>query len=256
MSPSSNGRGESWRQACSARRPAVAPGHVGLGPGLVDEHQSRRIDALLMASPAPAMALYVGAILLACDERLFFERDANAAEEAAHHRRVGSHPRLRQQPVAKRLQSDVGFLRSQPFEILTMRLEPRTQVSAHLARRPRTAPFEALHPLDRRGLAHPKAVRSRTPAHPPTKHRVNHPVAQILRICTGHPCWPPSSQQVESEQRRFGNPKPIQISCSSLWWPKRAAAARRRQIFFAIETRAQPSLVPIVYRRPEARPCR
>ena len=41
------------------------------GPGLVDDHQSRRIDALLMASPAPAMALYVGAILLACDERLF-----------------------------------------------------------------------------------------------------------------------------------------------------------------------------------------
>src|SRR5271156_7211851 len=41
------------------------------GPGLVDEHEPRRIDALLMASPAPAMALYVGAILLARDERLF-----------------------------------------------------------------------------------------------------------------------------------------------------------------------------------------
>jgi hypothetical protein len=41
------------------------------GPGLVDEHQSRRIDALLMASPAPAMALYVRTILLARDKRLF-----------------------------------------------------------------------------------------------------------------------------------------------------------------------------------------
>src|ERR1700733_15164109 len=55
----------------SARRPTVEPGHVGLGPGLVDEHQSRRIDALLMASPAPAMALYVRTILLARDKRLF-----------------------------------------------------------------------------------------------------------------------------------------------------------------------------------------
>src|SRR6201996_9490438 len=56
----------------SARGPAVESGHVGLGPGLVDEHQTRRIDALLMASPAPAMALYVCAILLTRDQRLFF----------------------------------------------------------------------------------------------------------------------------------------------------------------------------------------
>ena len=41
------------------------------GPGLVDEHPSRRIDALLMASPAPAMALYVRTILLARDKGLF-----------------------------------------------------------------------------------------------------------------------------------------------------------------------------------------
>src|SRR5271168_5352574 len=85
-----------------------------------------------------------------------------------------------------------------------MRLKPRTEVSAHLARRPRTAPFEALHPLDGRGLAHPKARRSRPPAHLSPNHRVDHPVAQVLRICTGHPCWPPPSQQVESEQCRFG----------------------------------------------------
>jgi hypothetical protein len=58
-------------EPASARRPAVKARHVGLGPGLVDEDETRRIDALLMASPAPAMALYVGTILLACDERLF-----------------------------------------------------------------------------------------------------------------------------------------------------------------------------------------
>src|SRR5580692_6979077 len=110
----------------------------------------------------------------------------------------------------------VPFLRSQRFEKLTMRLKPRTEVSAHLARRPRTASFEALHPLDGRGLAHPEARRSRPPAHPSPNHRVDHPVAQVLRICTGHPRWPPPSQQVESEQCRFGNPNRFKLdtACS------------------------------------------
>src|SRR5580658_10500038 len=99
-----------------------------------------------------------------------------------------------------------------------MRLKPRTEVSAHLARRPRTASFEALHPLDGRGLAHPEARRSRPPAHPSPNHRVDHPVAQVLRICTGHPRWPPPSQQVESEQCRFGNPNRFKLdtACSRL----------------------------------------
>src|SRR5580692_9611216 len=112
----------------------------------------------------------------------------------------------------------VPFLRSQRFEKLTMRLKPRTEVSAHLARRPRTASFEALHPLDGRGLAHPEARRSRPPAHPSPNHRVDHPVAQVLRICTGHPRWPPPSQQVESEQCRFGNPNRFKLdtACSSM----------------------------------------
>ena len=42
-----------------------------------------------------------------------------------------------------------------------MRLKSRTEVPAHLARRPRTAALEALHPFDGRGLAYPKAGRSR-----------------------------------------------------------------------------------------------
>src|ERR1700722_11754830 len=71
MSRSSNGRAGSWRRADVRAAPNLEPGHVGLGPGLVDERQSRRIDALLMASPAPAMALYVRTILLARDKRLF-----------------------------------------------------------------------------------------------------------------------------------------------------------------------------------------
>src|SRR5277367_2831804 len=114
---------------------------------------------------------------------VFFERDAEAAEEAAHHRGVGFGPALGLQPVAKRLKRDVGFLASQRFEEFSMRLEFRTEVSAHSARRARTAPLEALHPFDCRRFAHPKSRRGRSPAHPSPNNRLDHPIAQILRIC-------------------------------------------------------------------------
>jgi hypothetical protein len=58
-------------EPASARRPAVEPGHVGLGSGFVDEDETRRIDALLMASPARTVALDVRQILLAGNQRLF-----------------------------------------------------------------------------------------------------------------------------------------------------------------------------------------
>jgi hypothetical protein len=87
--------------------------------------QARRIDAVLMASPAHAMAFYVRPILLAGYERLFFERDANSAEEPAHHRSLDLDPALSPQSVAKSLQGDVGFLGSQRFEKLIMRLKFR-----------------------------------------------------------------------------------------------------------------------------------
>ena len=58
-------------EALSLRRPAAKPGHVGLGPSLVDEDQTPGIDAALIGSPARAMAAYVRTILLARDEGLF-----------------------------------------------------------------------------------------------------------------------------------------------------------------------------------------
>lgn len=56
----------------AARRPAMGAGHVGLGPGLVDEHQPGRIDTVLVFAPLGAAALYVRAVLLGGVERLFF----------------------------------------------------------------------------------------------------------------------------------------------------------------------------------------
>src|SRR5580700_9361811 len=58
-------------EAFAARGPAVEPCHVGFGPGLVDEHQPRSVDALLAASPTRSVTRYLRTIPLARDERLF-----------------------------------------------------------------------------------------------------------------------------------------------------------------------------------------
>jgi len=51
-------------QALTARRPTVSAGHVGLGPGLIEEDQTLGINAFLVASPAGALASDVGPLLL------------------------------------------------------------------------------------------------------------------------------------------------------------------------------------------------
>ena len=58
-------------ETLALRRPAAQAGHVGLGPGFVDEDQSPGIDEALIGAPSSAVAAYVRAILLACDEGLF-----------------------------------------------------------------------------------------------------------------------------------------------------------------------------------------
>ena len=58
-------------QASAAKRPAVKPGHIGFGPSLVDEDQTRSVDLLLPLLPAPAVAADVRPVLLPRDERLF-----------------------------------------------------------------------------------------------------------------------------------------------------------------------------------------
>ena len=174
-------------EALAARSPAVEPGHVGLGPGLVDEHQPRNIDALLVASPTRSMARYVRTILLARDERLFLSVTPRRRKKRLIIEVSALTPRSASNRSQSALRVMSDFSRSQRFEKFSMRLKFRTEVSAHLARRARTAPLEALHPFDCREFAHPKPRRSRSPAHPSPNHRVDHPVAQILRICMAIP---------------------------------------------------------------------
>src|SRR5277367_3744469 len=56
----------------TSRSPLAAQaGHIGLGPGFIDEDQPPRVDEPLIGSPSFAVATYVRAILLACDKGLF-----------------------------------------------------------------------------------------------------------------------------------------------------------------------------------------
>ena len=58
-------------QAMTLRAPSTKRGHVGLDPGLVDEHQTPWIEACLPRPPAPPSAGDIGAGLLK-GEQCFF----------------------------------------------------------------------------------------------------------------------------------------------------------------------------------------
>ena len=48
----------------AAGRPAMLAGHIGFGPGFIDEDQSVRVDVTLMTLPALALTSNVGPVLL------------------------------------------------------------------------------------------------------------------------------------------------------------------------------------------------
>jgi len=59
------------QEPVTARRPAAQAGHVGFGPGLVDEDQPSRIKPALIGFPACAFSGDVGTILLGGEQRFF-----------------------------------------------------------------------------------------------------------------------------------------------------------------------------------------
>ena len=55
----------------AARRPSPQRGHIGLGPGLVDEDQALRLDAVLIFCPLRPPARDVGAVAFASHHAFF-----------------------------------------------------------------------------------------------------------------------------------------------------------------------------------------
>ena len=77
------------------RPPAAGAGHVGLGPGLVDEHQSARVNPVLVSLPSRPLASHVGSILFGGVQALF-QGDPIAGEEVADRVIAGLQPPIRQ----------------------------------------------------------------------------------------------------------------------------------------------------------------
>ena len=64
--------GDGSSAAFTARRPAAPAGHLGVGPGLINEDKLLRVEIRLGVEPRLTRPPYVGALLLAGVRRLFF----------------------------------------------------------------------------------------------------------------------------------------------------------------------------------------
>jgi hypothetical protein len=136
--------------SCWPRPPAPERGHVGLGPGFVDEHQALGIDHRLTGLPSPTSPDHVRPVLLS-RERSFFEAEPLGVQEAPHRLLAHRDPQ-RHQLVPQRLDRPVRHLRNQGVNRLAMWLQQTTTVAAEL--RWLHAPGHAMpsRPLrDRRG---------------------------------------------------------------------------------------------------------
>src|SRR5579863_5664819 len=72
---------------------------------------------------------------------VFFERQAETAQEPAHQRGVGFNATLRLKTIAQRLQRYVGLLGVKRFDKVAMRLQLGAFVTAHLRRRANPCPL-------------------------------------------------------------------------------------------------------------------
>jgi hypothetical protein len=77
----------------------------------------------------------------------FFDRDADPAKEAAHHRGVGFDPSLGRKAIAQSLKRDVRFLG--PHGLQKVRHQLGGAMAAVSDRLSRAVPFNPLKPFDR-----------------------------------------------------------------------------------------------------------
>jgi hypothetical protein len=118
--------------------------------------------------------------------RVFFDRDANPAREAAHRRGVGFDPSLGRKAIAEGLKRDVRFLGSRGLQKVPVRHQLGGAMAAMSGRLSGAIPFNSLKPFDRHGFADLVAARCCAAAHFAPLHCINHAVTQVLRIRLRH----------------------------------------------------------------------
>ena len=186
-------------QALAAERSAVAPGHVGGGPCLVDEDQPLRVEIELILEPLLTSLQDVGAILFGRVRGLFLRviRGGRRSAGACRSRRQGRGPRARPQL----LESDVR--RGSKARIKPSRASIRP--SADHRRAPRRA-----SPCSRSRLRQRIALAALTPKRcgrltSAARQSPKHTGPEIEGKRLRHVCRPPPGRQFESSMPRFGN---------------------------------------------------
>jgi hypothetical protein len=117
----------------AAQRAAVAARHVGLGPGLVDEDQPRRIELALMQLPSGPLPRHVSAILLA-GVHAFFEADPRVVEQPPN-RSVARRNTALMKLGHQLAQRHVRLRRNAPQQPVTLAQQLARQPASHRLRR-------------------------------------------------------------------------------------------------------------------------
>jgi hypothetical protein len=132
------------------------------------------------------MAADVRTILLACDEGLFLTVTPILRKKRLIIEVSALTPSLGQKAIAESLKRDVRFLGPRCLEKVPVRHELGGAMAAVSDRLSGAMAFKALQPLDGYRFAHLIMTRRRPAAQLAPLHRVDHPVAQILRIRLCH----------------------------------------------------------------------
>jgi hypothetical protein len=155
-------------ETAAAGTAPVPAGHVGLGPGLVDEDQALGIKpALMLLQRERRRATSGRSCSLAC--RLFFERDPLAGEERPH-RAVTHHHAAHRQLGQHRPQGQVRLLGNPRHKPIPLVPQNPPSMSAHRLGSRSTGRPITLRPLHHARHANPKQ-RRRCPARATACHR-------------------------------------------------------------------------------------
>ncbi len=211
-------------QPLTASTPATQRRHVGLGPGLVDEHQPGRGNPALILLPAGPLASHVRPRLLG-GHAAFFEGQLLAMHEAPHSVIVdpeAARGEFRDQAP----QGEVGLSHARPQPRGIVPHEPPRAMAAHRAGGRAAGRAKALGPFHNARRAEAQGLRDIADALA-RLHPRDRPLAQIQRRGA---CHHPGLRfhNLEAERQPFAKPHRFHqtSSCSSSWRQSRGSSSR------------------------------